>query len=190
MKTKILLICGSSRAGSVNAAVLNTVQHISPPEVEARSFQGMTSLPHFNPDDDAHPLSHHVIDLRKAIRESDGILFCTPEYAGGLPGSFKNLLDWTVGGTEINMKAVGWINAASLASPAGGEDAHASLRKVLGYLGASIVEAACPRLPIRRQEIGPDGLINEPKIQLQIVATITALAEAATAMRIALQISE
>jgi NAD(P)H-dependent FMN reductase len=189
MKTKILLICGSSRAGSVNAAVLNTVQHISPPQVETRSFQGLTSLPHFNPDDDAHPLNHHVTELRKAIRESDGILFCTPEYAGGLPGSFKNLLDWTVGGTEMNMKAVGWINAASHASPARGEDAHASLRKVLGYVGASIVEPACLRLPIRRQEIGLEGLVDEPNIRLQIAATITALADAATAMKIALQTS-
>ncbi|WP_306796085.1 NAD(P)H-dependent oxidoreductase [Nocardia sp. XZ_19_369] len=25
------------------------------------------------------------------------VLFCTPEYAGTLPGSLKNLLDWTVG---------------------------------------------------------------------------------------------
>lgn len=24
-------------------------------------------------------------------------MFCTPEYAGALPGSFTNLLDWTVG---------------------------------------------------------------------------------------------
>ena len=31
-------------------------------------------------------------------------MFCTPEYAGGLPGSFKNLLDWTVGGGEIYRK--------------------------------------------------------------------------------------
>jgi NAD(P)H-dependent FMN reductase len=35
--------------------------------------------------------------LRDDIRASDGLLFSTPEYAGGLPGAFKNLLDWTVG---------------------------------------------------------------------------------------------
>ncbi|HEY1627129.1 MAG TPA: NAD(P)H-dependent oxidoreductase [Streptosporangiaceae bacterium] len=29
-------------------------------------------------------------------------MFCTPEYAGTLPGSLKNSLDWTVGGGEMD----------------------------------------------------------------------------------------
>ena len=36
--------------------------------------------------------------MRAAIAAADAVVFCTPEYAGTLPGSFKNLLDWTVGG--------------------------------------------------------------------------------------------
>jgi NAD(P)H-dependent FMN reductase len=182
IKTKILLVCGSSRTGSVNAAVLRTVQHLALPDVATRSFEGLTRLPHFNPDDDTHPLNRYVAELREAIGDSDGVLFCTPEYAGGLPGSFKNLLDWTVGGTEMYMKAVSWINAASYASPTGGEDAHAALRKVIGYIGASIVEPACLRLPLTRQEIDPDGLIRDPEIRLQIAASISALVDAAKAM--------
>lgn len=187
MEAKILLICGSSRAGSVNAAVLKTAQHIAPPGVLTQNFAGMTDLPHFNPDDDAPPLNTHVTGLRDAIKQSHGVLFCTPEYAGGLPGSFKNLLDWTVGGTEMSMKAVAWINAASPASPAGGEDAHASLRKVLGYVGAFVVEPACLRLPLTRQQIGPDGLVHEPAIRSQIIASIAALADAGQAAGSALQ---
>jgi NAD(P)H-dependent FMN reductase len=41
------------------------------------------------------------------------VLFCTPEYAGALPGSFENLLDWTVGGGEMYRKPVAWINAST-----------------------------------------------------------------------------
>jgi NAD(P)H-dependent FMN reductase len=73
-----------------------------------------------------------VAELRHEIGAADAVLICTPEYAGALPGSFKNLLDWTVGGGEADRKPVGWINASGVAAPTGGGDAHASLRKVLG----------------------------------------------------------
>lgn len=45
---------------------------------------------------------------------ADAVLFCTPEYAGALPGSFKNLLDWTVGGGETYGKPAAWINRRSM----------------------------------------------------------------------------
>ena len=54
------------------------------------------------------------------------MLFSTPEYAGALPGSFKNLLDWTVGDDQpgsMNGKPVAWVNV----SPRGAEHAHESL---------------------------------------------------------------
>ena len=47
------------------------------------------------------------MSLRSAIAECDAVVFCTPEYAGTLPGCFKNLLDWTVGGSEIYGKRLG-----------------------------------------------------------------------------------
>lgn len=101
----ILLISGSLRVGS-NAAALRTVHELVP---ESVLFDGLAMLPHFNPDDDAEPLHPAVAALRSAIAEADAVLFCTPEYAGALPGSFKNLLDWTIGG-EIYQKPVAWIN--------------------------------------------------------------------------------
>lgn len=76
-------------------------------------YDGLAALPHFNPDDDADPLPVPVAALRAAIAEATAILICTPEYAGTLPGSFKNLLDWTVGGTEICDKPVAFVNAAA-----------------------------------------------------------------------------
>ena len=51
------------------------------------------------------------------IADADAVMFSTPEYAGALPGSFLNLLDWTIGGGEIYEKPVAWINVAT--SPTG-----------------------------------------------------------------------
>ncbi len=160
----LLLIGGSLRSHSTNAAVLKTVKMLAPADVEANLYEGLGQLPHFNPDDDDEGAALHpaVADLRLRIRDADALLFSTPEYAGGLPGSFKNLLDWTVGGGETYGKPVAWINASSPASPTGGADAHASLRKVLGYTGAEIIEGTCVHIPVLRQAVGGDGLIRPP----------------------------
>jgi chromate reductase len=90
------------------------------------------------------------------------VLFCTPEYAGNLPGSFKNLLDWTVGGAELYEKPVAWINVAA-ADRGGGADA--ALASVLGYVGAAIIEPACRHLPVDRTAIGPDGRVRDPQFE-------------------------
>ena len=41
-----------------------------------------------------------------------------PEYAGALPGGFKNLLDWTVGGGDLYRKPVAWVDVSSSATGA------------------------------------------------------------------------
>lgn len=169
----LLLVSGSTRAGSTNTAVLRTVQTVAPAGVTSVLYAGLAALPAFNPDDDYAPLPADVADLRREIAAADAVLFCTPEYAGALPGSFKNLLDWTVGGGEMYGKHVAWINAASL--PTRGADAHASLGKVLGYLGTLVVEPACVAISVTRDAVGPDGLIADPIIRARIVAVLETL---------------
>src|SRR4051794_18403425 len=58
----------------------------------------MVDLPAFVPADDALPPP--VVDLLTRIDNADAVVVSTPEYAGGLPGSLKNLLDRTVGGGQ------------------------------------------------------------------------------------------
>jgi chromate reductase, NAD(P)H dehydrogenase (quinone) len=147
---------------------------VAPEQVTCTQYDGLADLPHFNPDDDWEPLPPAVVDLRAQIDAADAVLFCTPEYAGALPGSFKNLLDWTVGGGEMYGKRVGWINASGL--PTGAADAHASLRKVLGYLSTEIVEDACAHVPVARQAVGDDGLIGDPQLRARIADVLTTLA--------------
>ena len=110
---RILLISGSLRAASTNTALLRTLIEVSPAGVGAELYDGMGELPHFNPDadPDGGPVDARVADLRAQLATADALMLCTPEYAGALPGSFKNLLDWTVGGMAIQGKAVGWITS-------------------------------------------------------------------------------
>jgi NAD(P)H-dependent FMN reductase len=168
-----MLLCGSLRAGSSNDSVLRTAQAVAPAQVSAAYYRGLAELPHFNPDDDTDPLPAPVAELRAAISEAAAILICTPEYAGTLPGSFKNLLDWTVGGTEICDKPVAWVDAAAIGR---GHGAEATLRAVLGYTGGHIVEAACVKIVVDPQTVGADGVITDPRVREQLVGVLATLA--------------
>jgi len=175
---RILLVCGSSREGSTNAAVLRTAAAVADDGVETVVYPGIGELPLFNPDDDREglPVDPRVAEMRRDVEASDAVLFCTPEYAGALPAALKNLLEWTIGDAGTYQKPVAWINAAGAAAPTGAADAHESLRKVLGYAGADIVEEACARVPVERSLVGPDGLITDDAARAQIAAAVARLA--------------
>ena len=172
----LLLISGSLRDGSTNTALLRTAQAI---DADTELYEGMRALPHFSPDDDHDDLPAAVRELRAATGRAEAILVCTPEYAGALPGSFKNLLEWLVGGGEAYRKPIAWINVSGPAAPSGAADAHDSLRKVVGYLSMEIVEEACVRIPVARDAIGADGLIADPAIRAPLAEALVALREGA-----------
>jgi NAD(P)H-dependent FMN reductase len=118
-----------------------------------------------------------VAAMRAAVAEAEALLICTPEYAGALPGALKNLLEWTVGDAGTYDKPIAWINAAGPAAPTGAADAHDSLRKVLGYVHADVVEAACVRVPVARGDVGEDGAIAAPEARTAIAGAVAALAD-------------
>lgn len=173
---RVLLISGSTRMRSTNTALCRTAVLCAPPGVTAVCYPDIAVLPHFNPDDDHDPLPPAVGELRASIAASDAVLFCTPEYAGTLPGSFKNLLDWTVGGTDLTGKPVAWMRAAT--DPRRGDGAHATLATVLGYVQATVIEAACQHVPVPGDAIGLDGLIVDPSVRTRIGQVFEALVRA------------
>jgi chromate reductase len=174
----LLLISGSLRAGSTNSAALRTAVRLAPDGVHTMLYEGMGDLPHFNPDDDAEGVTPKlaVAEMRAAVAAADALLICTPEYAGALPGALKNLLEWTIGDGGTYDKPVAWINVSGPAAPSGGADAHESLRKVLGYAHADIVEAACVRVPLERQMVGEDGLVADEGARQGIARALEELA--------------
>ncbi|NUP33760.1 MAG: NAD(P)H-dependent oxidoreductase [Streptomycetaceae bacterium] len=172
---RILLISGSLRAGAGSTSLLQTVPGIvDPADVRADMYFGMAALPHFNPDDDFAPVHPAVAQLRGAIAEADALLFATPEYAGNLPGSFKNLLDWTVGSDDIGGKPSACLNTAA---PGRGDGADAALRGVLGYTGADIVADASVRIPVGRDAIDTEhGTVADPDARKALAAAVETLA--------------
>jgi len=153
-----LAISGSLRARSLNSAALRLLRSVAPEGVEISLFEALGGLPHFSPDTEGQgSLPTPVASLRSAVSASHGLIIACPEYAHGLPGTFKNALDWLVGCTDFAGKPVMLINTAPRAV-----HAQAQLREILTTMAAVIVEEACLALSLREgmteAEIGnPDN---------------------------------
>lgn len=100
---KIVAVSGSLRAASVNTALLRAAIALAPAGVEVSLFGEAASLPHFNPDlEEATPVV--VGRWQGLLLGCDAILIACPEYAHGVPGAFKNALDWVVGTVGLEDK--------------------------------------------------------------------------------------
>jgi NAD(P)H-dependent FMN reductase len=144
---RFLAVSGSLRAVSSNTALLQAAARLAPPGVEVELYGGLADLPHFNPDLEAtEPAA--VSDLRARVRAADGLLICSPEYAHGVPGSLKNMLDWLVGGSEFWNKPVALFNA----SPAS-THAQAALAETIRTMAGRLVDDAAIALPLRGRDL-------------------------------------
>jgi NAD(P)H-dependent FMN reductase len=169
----VVLVSGSTRSGSTNAAALRTAAELAPAGVRTVLCDVLTELPAFTPDaDDDHP-HPAVARLRQQLTAADAVLFCTPEYAGTLPGSLKNLIDWTVGTGELYTKPVAWL---TVAAPGRGEGAVSTLRTVLGYVSAEVIEDACVRVPVGRETVGANGMVTDADARAGIAGAMATIA--------------
>lgn len=129
---------------------------LAPPGITVEIYDGLGELPHFNPDLE-NDLPARIADLRAQVGRADGLLISCPEYARGIPGSFKNLLDWLVGSSEFPGKPIALINTSPRAS-----DAQAALRLVLQTMSAVLVPDACITLPLLGKPTDAEGIANDP----------------------------
>ena len=133
---KILAISGSLRASSSNTNILRALVKLAPEHTTIEIYEGISNLPHFNPEIDAERELISVQNWRTHLQAADAVIFCTPEYAHGIPGVLKNALDWIVSSGEFMHKPTAVISASP--SPDGGEKANASLVQTLKMMMAIV----------------------------------------------------
>jgi chromate reductase, NAD(P)H dehydrogenase (quinone) len=94
-KYNVLVICGSLRKKSYNAALTRALPELAPPEIKLITAPPFETFPLYNQDiQDTSGFPGPVNDLAAAIRAADGVLFVTPEYNWSMPGPLKNAIDW------------------------------------------------------------------------------------------------
>lgn len=131
----VLCLCGSLRRVSANRAALEAARELAPDSLRLELYVGMDVLPLFSPDTEIDPLPPSVLALRAAVGRADALLIACPEYAHGIPGAFKNLLDWLVGALEFPNKPVLLLNA----SARGSHHAQDALLEVLKTMSARLL---------------------------------------------------
>ncbi|WP_261568853.1 NADPH-dependent FMN reductase [Frankia gtarii] len=173
-ETRLLLISGSTREASTNTAALRTAATLAPAGMAVVLYDGLADLPAFTPDADDSAPPPAAAALRAQLAAADAVLFCTPEYAGALPGSLKNLLDWTVGAGDLYGKPAAWINVAA---PGRGLGALAELATVLRYVTAEVIEAACVAVPVARDAVAADGTVSDEDVRAALTTALRSIAE-------------
>ena len=171
----LLAISGSLRAVSSNTALLKAAQLLAPDDMRIEFYDGLASLPHFNPDFDVEPPPPPVADLRARIGAASGLLISTPEYARGVPGSLKNALDWLVSGAEFPGKPVALFNASDRSL-----NAQAALRLTLETMSARIVEEASITVRLLGKTKTPEEIAADPETAPVVRAALAAFAKAVT----------
>jgi NAD(P)H-dependent FMN reductase len=125
-RKKIIAIPGSLGQDSVNLNLIRSIAQLYLDKLDIKIFEGLSDIPHFNPDLDNENPPKTVSNFRRELKQADGILISTPEYAMGVPGTLKNAIDWTVSSMEFSHKPVALITASTA-----GQKAHQSLINTL-----------------------------------------------------------
>ena len=157
---RILGIPGSLRAGSLNGQLLRLTAEELPEGVELEVFGGLAEIPPYDQDlDDLQP--DEVERLKASIAEADAILVATPEFNGSIPGQLKNAFDWVSRPRDVSpirSKPVAVIGAST--SSFGGVWAQRELKKVLGIMGARVLDVELPVGKADRRLADPDSALR------------------------------
>ena len=91
---KVLVICGSLRKASFNAALARALPALAPEGMKLITAPTIGTIPLYNADVQEAGFPGPVEEIAAAIRAADGVLFVTPEYNWSMPGVLKNAIDW------------------------------------------------------------------------------------------------
>jgi len=132
---KVGYIVGSLAKASINRKLTKALVRLAPAELKLAEIP-IRDLPLYSYDYDAN-YPDVAKAYKKALEESDALLFVTPEYNRGIPGGLKNAIDWGSRPKMANAFA-GKPSAVIGASPGkiGTAVAQRELHSVLGAVGS------------------------------------------------------
>ena len=169
---RVLGLSGSLRSDSHNSRLLRVAGSLLPPEADLVHYTGLKSIPPYDPDDDGQDRPVAVHALAEAVRNADAVLVATPEYNHSIPGQLKNALDWLsrpLAESPLREKPVAVIGAST--GMFGAVWAQAEARKVLGAIGANVLDR---ELPVGMADDALDGELD-PDLERELTAIVADL---------------
>jgi chromate reductase len=168
----ILAVSGSLKSTSTNSVLLRAAATLAPAGMTFTFYDRQSGeLPHFRPDldEEGAVAPPPVAEWRSLVATADGLLVSCPEYAHGVPGSFKNALDWLVSTEVLTGKPL----ALLMASPSGAPHAWAALAPTLRVMGADLVFEAS--LVFARRHLTEDGRLGDADLEAAVAKSLAAL---------------
>ncbi len=174
---RILAISGSLRRDSHNTRLLRAAAGLLPPGAELDVLEpgALRAIPHYDEDLHASGEPAAVTALRARVARADAVLVSTPEYNHSLPGALKNAIDWLsrpLAESPFRGRDVAVVGAST--GMFGAVWAQADARKVLGAVGARVVDAELPVVHAHEQ-FAPDGTLLDPSLRDAFAAHLAAL---------------
>jgi chromate reductase len=169
LPVKLVGLAGSLRAQSFSHATLVGLRNNLPDKVSLDILD--LWLPLYNEDEDGAAAPAEIDNLRKAIRNSDGIVIVTPEYNHGIPGVLKNALDWA--SRPYGKSCL--VNRPALVisiSPAftGGVRAHAQVNETLLSIPAQVLGGPQVVIGGIEAKIKNGSLVDEASLSFALTA--------------------
>jgi chromate reductase len=132
---KVGYFVGSLSSTSINRELSKALVRLAPEDLQFTEIS-IGDLPLYSPDFDAD-YPPEALALKDAIRQSQAVLFVTPEYNRSIPGALKNAIDWA--SRPWGQNAFDHIPAAVIGASIGQIGtavAQQSLRGVLSFCNA------------------------------------------------------
>jgi NAD(P)H-dependent FMN reductase len=153
--------------------LIQAVALLASDAVDVDIYDGLASVPAFNPDIDDRDAPDAVLAFRRRIDRADALLISSPEYAHGVPGALKNVLDWIVGSGELTDKPIGLVNASPRATLA-----YASLAETLTVMSGRLITGASGVVPVPKGATATE-LVADPGLSAKLRSLLGALIEEA-----------
>src|SRR5450432_3497713 len=136
---KVLVICGSLRKGSFNAALTRALPALAPEGMKLIIAPPIGNFPLYNADiQEATGFPPDTEDLASAVRSADGVLFVSPEYNWSMPGALKTAIDWLSRMKEQPFKEKPVAIQSASQGPLGGARMQYHWRMSMTFLAAFI----------------------------------------------------
>lgn len=175
---KILFIVGSLRKQSFNKQLALETEKLLKDKAHV-TFFSLENVPFINQDEE-YPAPKGVQELRDAVNASDAVWFFTPEYNGQIPGLLKNAVDWlsrplkpfpakpetTIAGKKVTLSGA--------AGQSGSANSQALLGRLLGAIGASVLDNPTAKIVIPMESWGSNKINWTSQQDAQIQAQIDA----------------
>lgn len=177
--TELLGICGSTRKGSWNRALLHAAAELMPP-LARLEIQDLDDIPNYDQDRDDQlggtGTPSAVLTLRLRIERSDGLVLSSPEYNWSFTGVLKNALDWCSRPAYRSIlagKPTLLIGASSGSAGTGRAQLH--LRQVLLSTRTPVL-IDCLQVANAGQHFDETGRLRSPEIRSRLQELLTVLA--------------